>query len=114
MTVDKDRGTGRTTKMIMELPDDGKWIIVLPNAAMRYYVHDIVRKHRPEMMPVFLRQYRVVRDEGDLTFLRGMSAEWAKRVFFDHSCFEISPKNETQLNAMMLATQIVEERKRRG
>lgn len=63
------RGTGRTTRMIRDLPSQVR-VIAIHTGALRPYLQQLVAKHRPDLLPSL--KIVVVSRESDLDQLRGL------------------------------------------
>lgn len=79
---DKLRGTGRTTREIMRMPDEGG-IFIVHNGPMRSYVHDLMEHHRGED---FAQRclIAVVRNLEDVDRVRGIRLP----IYIDHAWFD--------------------------
>lgn len=89
----EERGTGRTTRMLMQLPVENTPTVVVHTQALCDYVRNLARQLRPDLRhPI---RVRIVRDARDCDHLRGL------RFVVDHATLEQAGAEVRQLFAML-------------
>lgn len=78
-----ERGSGRTYRMVMDVPHTGG-VIVAPSTPLAHYIREMIRDTRG---PVMSKKIDVVAIEGPAD-VRKIQGETSRPIFLDHSCLD--------------------------
>lgn len=81
----EDRRTGRTTRMVMSLPAEGGYVVIVHNQVMVKELQDLIDRHRGELVRRAGRVVAISRED-DNFLIRGLDFPFFVDHAYDNHC----------------------------